>query len=50
MAEDWRWTVITGPSSGIGAELATAFAERGKALVPVARRLLTRRIARRLQA
>jgi short-subunit dehydrogenase len=38
MADDRRWTVITGASSGIGAELARVFAERGYALVLTARR------------
>ena len=37
MAES-RWTVITGASSGIGAELARVFAQRGSSLVLVARR------------
>jgi short-subunit dehydrogenase len=38
MAENPRWTVITGASSGIGAELARVFAARGHALVLTARR------------
>ena len=38
MADDQRWTVITGASSGIGAELARVFATRGYALYLVARR------------
>lgn len=38
MAEEPRWTVITGASSGIGAELARIFAARGSALVLAARR------------
>lgn len=38
MTEDRRWTVVTGASSGIGAELARVFAEGGRALVLVARR------------
>jgi short-subunit dehydrogenase len=33
-----RWTVITGASSGIGAELARVFAARGSSLVLAARR------------
>src|SRR3954454_5098752 len=38
MGQDRRWVVITGASSGIGAELARVFAQRGYALVVVARR------------
>lgn len=38
MTEEPRWTVITGASSGIGAELARTFAARGAALVLAARR------------
>ncbi|RDI59154.1 SDR family NAD(P)-dependent oxidoreductase [Microvirga subterranea] len=38
MTKEPRWTVITGASSGIGAELARAFAARGSALVLAARR------------
>jgi len=38
MAEEQRWAVITGASSGIGAELARVFAERGYSLVISARR------------
>jgi short-subunit dehydrogenase len=38
MADEPRWTVITGASSGIGAELARVFAARGSSLVLTARR------------
>ena len=38
MTEEPRWTLITGASSGIGAELARVFAARGYAPVITARR------------
>lgn len=38
MAEERRWAVITGASSGIGAELTRVFASRGYSLVLTARR------------
>jgi short-subunit dehydrogenase len=38
MADAQRWTIITGASSGIGTELAWAFAARGASLVLTARR------------
>lgn len=38
MADEPRWTLITGASSGIGAELARVFAARGYPLIVTARR------------
>lgn len=36
--KEYKYTVITGASSGIGYEAAKAFAKRGKNLIIIARR------------